>query len=49
MNLNRTIALVFAAFLPFAAFAKGQNRKTVVQEMVEVVKAEPVAMMIQKK
>lgn len=34
MNLNRTIALVFAAFLPFAAFAKGQNRKTVVQEMV---------------
>ena len=34
MNLNRTIALVFAAFLPFAAFAEGQNRKTVVQEMV---------------
>lgn len=34
MNLNRTIALVFAAFLPFAAFAKGQNRKPVVQEMV---------------
>ena len=34
MNLNRTIALVFSAFLPFAAFAKGQNRKTVVQEMV---------------
>ena len=34
MNLNRTIALVFAVSLPLAAFAEGQNRKTVVQEMV---------------
>lgn len=34
MNLNRTIALVFAAFLPFAAFAKGQKRKAVVREVV---------------
>lgn len=35
MNLNRTIALVFAAFLPLAAFAKGQNVQEMVVDFVE--------------
>lgn len=34
MNLNRFISLVFAVSLPLAAFAKGQNRKAVVREVV---------------